>query len=368
MKTYQLSLSGIAFYVILMFTGCSEKKAETTYISSETADSTSVSQSEEDYYNPKSEEDTALVQNLEEEVTSVQKLEEEVTSGQKSEEDAASTQKQVQKAHSNKKFKKEIVSNQEPPEILKKKKVIKTANLRCKVKNVQDATNEIEDVVEKYDGYVTNAELETRTFQTNDIELSEDSVLHNKTYEITNRITIRVPSQYFEKVLREIQPIMAYIDYKNISGNDVSTSLLANELSKKRFAKFENRYQKQIDGKGKKLKEITLSEEKLLELQTQADMNKVHTLSLKDQINYSTLTVELYQPVASSSEVLANTDKSLSPQPNFSSRMGDSLKIGWFFFEELLIFLTKCWFLILIAVGGYWVYRKSQKLSKEKNG
>jgi len=356
MKTYQLSLFAIAISA-MMFTSCSEQKAETTISSSETADTTALYASENDFYNQKSEEDVASDQKPAEDTISEPKSEEDFALGQEpKEEDVTFDEKSKEE---------EVVPNQEPTLGLEKKKIIKTADLRCKVTDVQDATNHIEDVVEKYDGYVTHAELETRTFQNEEVEISEDSVLHNRTYEITNRITIRVPSRYFEKVLREIQPVMVYIDHKNIAADDVSASLLATELSKKRFSKFEDRYAKEIDKKGKKLKDITTSEEKLLDLQTQADMNKVQALSLKDQINYSTLTIELYQPMANTVEVLANKDNRLAIQPTFSYRFFNSLKTGWFFIEDIFIFFTTFWFFILIALAGYWIYRTYAKSVKE---
>ncbi len=385
MKTYQLSLFAIAMSA-MMFTSCSEQKAETTISSSETADTTALYASENDSYNLKSEEDVASAQKPAEDTISEPKSEEDFALGQepegeiileqKSEEDVALNQKTKEEEVTSEKKSKEVIAlkqksanevvpNQEPTIGLDKKKIIKTADLRCKVTDVQDATNHIEDVVEKYDGYVTHAELETRTFQNEEVEISEDSVLHNRTYEITNSITIRVPSRYFEKVLREIQPIMVYIDHQNIAADDVSASLLATELSKKRFSKFEDRYAKEIDKKGKKLKETTTSEEKLLELQTQADMNKVQALSLKDQINYSTLTIELYQPMANTVEVLANTDNRLAVQPSFFARFSNSLQTGWFFIEDILIFFATYWFFILIALGGYWIYKTYAKSVKE---
>lgn len=298
MKTYQLSLSGIAIFAMLMFMGCSEKKAEITMDSTEMSDS--------------------LASN------------------------GATT-------------------GLEPFE---KRKFIKTADLRFKVKNVQDATNKIEDIVEKYNGFLTEAELLTNVIKTNEVEISEDSVLNNKAYEVTNQITIRIPNQYFDKVLREIQPVMTFIERKRIAADDVSFSLIASDLRKKRYSKFEKRFEKEIDEKGKKLVETTASEEKLLDYQTQADYNKVQTMSLNDQVNYSTLTIELYQPVTNIVEMLPNMENPFAYQPNLFVRIWQSIRTGWFFFEEVLVFITKFWMFMLLTLGGYWLYKVYFKASK----
>ncbi len=297
MKTYQFSLSVIAIQAMLMFTGCSEQKAETTDLI-EMSDSLAINGA----------------------TTSLEPFE--------------------------------------------KRKFIKTADLRFKVKNVQDATNKIEDIAEKYEGFITEAELLTNVIKTNEVEISEDSVLHNKAYEITNQITMRIPNQYFDKVLREIQPVMTFVERKRIAADDVSFSLIASDLRKKRFSKFENRFEKEIEQKSKKLVETTASEEKLLDYQTQADNNKVQTMSLNDQVNYSTLTVELYQPVTNTVEMLPNMENPFAYQPNLFLRIWQSVRTGWFLFEEVLIFVTKLWMFMLLALCGYWLYKVYFKTSK----
>ncbi|MEA5256359.1 DUF4349 domain-containing protein [Arcicella aquatica] len=300
MKTYQLPLLAIAISAVMMFMGCSEKKAETTMILPDSADTIT-------------NDGFAGLQS----------------------------------------------------ESTKDRKFIKTGELKGKVKNVQEATNQIEDIVEKYDGFVTHAELENNVIQINDVEISEDSVLHNKAYVVVNRISMRVPNQYFEKALREIQPIMTFVDYKNITADDVSFSLMAKELTKKRFSDFEKRYQKGIAEKGKRLSETARAEENLLDVQTQADMNKVQTLSLKDQINYSNITVEVYQPMTNTIEVSLNMDNSFAFKPNLFLRIWSSLKIGWYVFEEIVVFLSKLWLFILIGFGTYWIYKTYRKSIKD---
>lgn len=289
MKTSQFSLFVIVIYAMLMFTSCSEQKAETTDLT-EMSDSLAVNGA----------------------TTSLEPFE--------------------------------------------KRKFIKTADLRFKVKNVQDATNKIEDIIEKYNGFITEAELLTNVIKTNEVVISEDSVLHNKAYEITNQITMRIPNQYFDKVLREIQPVMVFVDRKRIAADDVSFSLMESDLRKKRFSKFEKLYEKEIVEKGKKLVETTDSQEKLLDYQTQADHNKVQTMSLNDQVNYSKLTIELYQPVTNTVEMLPNMENPFAYQPNLFLRIWQSVRTGWFLFEEVLVFITKFWIFIVLGLGGYWLY------------
>jgi hypothetical protein len=238
------------------------------------------------------------------------------------------------------------------------RKFIRSADVKFKVKNVQLASNVVEDLVDKYQGFTTKSELTSKILNINEIEISQDSILQNKSYEISNEISIRIPNETFDKTLREIQPLMEFLDSKSTSAEDVSLSLMSSELRKKRYSKFEKRYEKAIENKGKKLTETTNSEETLLNHQSNADDNQMLTLQLKDNVNYSTITLHLYQPVSVVQEMLPNLENTHAFMPNLFVRLWQSVRTGWYIFEEVLIGITKLWLLILIAFVGFWFYKK----------
>jgi Domain of unknown function (DUF4349) len=243
------------------------------------------------------------------------------------------------------------------------RKFIRKAELNFKVKNVQASTNVVEDLVEKYKGFVIKAQLTTNVLNTNEVEISEDSVLLNKSYNISNEITLRIPNEYFEKVQRDIQPLMTFLDNRTISAEDVSLDLMASELRKNRYTKFENSYEKTIDSKGKKLGETTTAEENLFNHQSEADINHVETLKTKDEVNYSTITLHLYQPVAVIQEMLPNIENTHAFKPNLFIRLWQSIREGWYILEEILVALTRLWFLILLGIGAFWMYKRRVKVN-----
>jgi hypothetical protein len=243
------------------------------------------------------------------------------------------------------------------------RKFIRSADVKFKVKNVQLASNVVEDLVDKYQGFTTKSELSSKILNINEVEVSQDSILQNKSYEVSNEISIRIPNETFDKTLREIQPLMEFLDSKSISAEDVSLSLMSSELRKKRYSKFEKRYEKAIESKGKKLTETAASEETLFNHQANADDNQIQTLQLKDNVNYSTITLHLYQPVSVVQEVLPNLENTHAFMPNLFIRLWQSVRTGWYIFEEVLVGITKLWLLILIAFVGFWYYRKNKKLN-----
>ena len=243
------------------------------------------------------------------------------------------------------------------------RKFIRKAELRFKVKNVQTSSNVVEDLVNKYKGFIIKAQLSTNVLNMNEVELSEDSVLRNKSYEVNNEISLRIPNESFDKLQRDIQPLMTFLDSQTVSAEDVSLNLMASEVRKKRYSKFEKRYEKTIDSKGKKLPETSTAEENLLNHQSEADINQIETLRTKDEVNYSTITLHLYQPVTVTQEMLPNIENTHAFKPHLFIRMWQSVREGWYILEELIIFFTRLWFLILLALGAFWLYKRRVKVS-----
>lgn len=245
----------------------------------------------------------------------------------------------------------------------KDRKFIRKADTRFKVKNVQTATNVVEDLIGKYKGFIIHNELSTHLFSVNEIEISEDSILRNKSYETSNEIILRIPNESFEKTLRELQPLMAFLDNQTVSADDVSLSLMSNELQKKRFTKFEKRFEKGIDEKGKKLTEMSSAEESLFNHQSTADDNQILNLKLKDEVNYSTITLHLYQSMATIQETLPNIENSHAFKPNLFLRIWQSIREGWYFLEEIIVVIFRLWFVILLGLGSFWLYKKRVKIN-----
>lgn len=241
------------------------------------------------------------------------------------------------------------------------RKFIRTAELRFKVDNTQKASNTIEDVCKKYGGFVTHSELTSQIANTNEVVFGNDSLLKTTAYEMVNDLVLRVPNNHLNEVLRDIQPLMLFVDKSTLNADDVSFSLLASEARKKRFTKFENNYEKHIANKGKKLPETSEAETTLLSIQNQADENAVETLSLKDQINYSTITIHLYQPMMVQYDKIPNIENTYALQPNLFLRIGYSLQTGWYWFEEVLLFFFQIWFIFPFVWGFWWLYKKFVK-------
>ena len=239
-----------------------------------------------------------------------------------------------------------------------KQKFIRTADIKFKVKNVVKSTYAIENTVQKFGGFVTYTNLQSTIHEQIKTKISQDSTLETTKYTVENNITIRVPNTQLDTVIKSIAKQIDFMDFRVIKADDVSLKLLSNQLSQKRSANTEKRVEKAIDEKGKKINDIMEAENTLANQKEANDNRTIDNLSLQDQINFSTVTLQLYQNETIRQEIMAGEKNSNAYKPNLGIQILDSLKNGWYILESVFVFLITLWPFILIGFGGFLLYKK----------
>ena len=237
-------------------------------------------------------------------------------------------------------------------------KFIRTAEMKFRVKSVFKATYQIEDITAHFNGFVTYTDLNSTIDYKTITPLSTDTSLETIHFTVSNSIIIRVPNIKLDSTLKTIATLIDYLDYRRIKADDVRLQLLSNQLTQQRVGKHEERLKNAIDTKGKKLNETTKAEENLLSRQEQADNSKISNLSLQDQINFSTVSLSIYQRQETKRWVISNDKNIDGYEPGFGKQLLKSLKFGWEIIEALLVFITKLWGFILFAIIFYILYKK----------
>lgn len=242
-----------------------------------------------------------------------------------------------------------------------KQKFIRTADIKFKVKNVVKSTYAIENAVAKFGGFVTYTNLQSNIHDQIKTKISQDSTLETTKFSVENNITIRVPNTQLDTVIKSIAKQIDFLDFRVIKADDVSLKLLANQLSQKRSATNEKRVEKAIDTKGKKINDIMEAENALANQKEANDSKTIENLSIQDQVNFSTITLQLYQNETIKQEITAGEKDSAYYKPNLGIQIMDSLKTGWYILQSILVFLLNLWPFILISLGGFLLYKKYGK-------
>jgi hypothetical protein len=242
-----------------------------------------------------------------------------------------------------------------------KRKLIRTANIKFKVKNVAKSTYVIEDATTKFGGFVAYTNLESNIVDAVQTKISQDSTLITTKYSVVNDITIRVPNNRLDTLIKIIAKQVEFLDARLIKQDDVTLQLLSNKMAQSRSENTEKRIEKAIDTKGKKLDQIIDAEANLESKKEQNGNKKLENLSLNDQVNFSTLSLKIYQNQAVKQEIVANEKSINAYRPNIGFQILDGLKTGWFMLEAIIAFVVQLWSIALIALMSWFGYKRFLK-------
>ncbi len=247
------------------------------------------------------------------------------------------------------------------------RKFIRTAEMKFRVKSVINSTYNIETIAARRGGFVTYTSLNTTVDNVTTTAVSADSLLETTYFTVSNTITLRVPNTLLDTTLKEIAAGIEFLDYRIIKADDVALMMLSNTLAQKRAARAEERLSKAIDEKGRKLNETTRAEDLLLSRQDMADHARMSNLSLADQVNFSTISLNIYQRQSIKRELLASNKDITAYEPGFGRKLVQSLKTGWKVLEAIVLFLANLWAVFLLGLAIYLLYRWLKAMNTARN-
>lgn len=222
------------------------------------------------------------------------------------------------------------------------RQIIKTANYRIQVKDVNESSRKANQLATKHGGYVS------------------DSELNNSSYEITNVLTIRVPAARFDSLLDDLGSDAIHTAYKRISSQDVTEEYVDITTRLKTKKEVRDRYVDILRTKARTVKDVLDAEEQIRIIQEEIEAKEGRLRFLKDQVGMSTIRLELYQAIE------------YRPEPNafhesFWTKLTIGLKNGWELLQGIVLFFINIWPLLLIG-GLLWWQRRWvwSKIRREK--
>ena len=228
---------------------------------------------------------------------------------------------------------------------------------KTKVANTEQATYKIERIARQFDGFVTKTDLESRIIGENSTPISSDSVLQIRQYEVSNTISLRIPTHRLDTFLSEISSVYKFLDYRRVHADDLTADFLSNEMRALVRANSVKRIENASDNKGKRLDNIVEAEQTALEMNDAEINQQIRNMETDYSIQYSLVNMEVYQEAVISKSVKVNPSV-LEPLPNFSYRFQEALSRGWAVLMGLILLIVNLWSIILIALLGWFIYKK----------
>jgi len=238
------------------------------------------------------------------------------------------------------------------------RKFIRTADIRFRVKDVAKTTERIEHITSAFGGFITLTQLNSSIDRTTTTPVTADSSLECTYYTVSNDISLRVPNTYLDTVTYLIAKEISFLNSRTIKADEVSFQLLANKMARSRADRNTRRMENVVKERRGKVGEVIEAEDRIDEKAEQRDEAIVNHLALTDQVNFSTVSLSLYQRPSISKEMVLS-DKIIEPfQPGLGARLLDSLKTGWQVVEVLFLFVVKLWGVLVLAIFGYFVWKR----------
>ncbi|GAB3919777.1 DUF4349 domain-containing protein [Mucilaginibacter myungsuensis] len=231
-------------------------------------------------------------------------------------------------------------------------KLVRTAELRFKVKDVVKSGKDISALTAGYGGMVTHHQMNSDTEGTKDTRLSNDSVMRVTSLSISADMMVKVPSAKLEEYMDKVSAMGVYVSLRRMDIEDKTLDYLSNKL------KLSSR--KELLDKQKKGKVTIKRPEAVLMLTDDMIDHQIENQRVNDAVKYSVVSLDLYQSNIINKEVIANDDPSAYGLP-FSSRFGLAINNGWSVFKEVIIVATNLWVLVVTGLAIWLIIRYARR-------
>lgn len=232
--------------------------------------------------------------------------------------------------------------------------VIRKADIRCRVPNVQEAVAGLEAFAVMAGGFVQESHTRNELVSKKLVEYGNDSVKTAQVYRPAADVLIRVPYFALDTLSDEVNRIAAFIDYRNMSRDDVTLAFIANMLKNEQAG--DNK--PTVSAGAEKVEGRQYTDAKH---EQQVD-RRIANLAMLDDSRFATLKLELYQPEQVAVFVTQNADKMVAA--GFGEQISKSLGYGADILKGGLLMIVTLWPVWLVAVPVVLLYRKRVKRTK----
>ncbi|MCD6063564.1 MAG: hypothetical protein K0R82_1475 [Flavipsychrobacter sp.] len=218
------------------------------------------------------------------------------------------------------------------------RKIARSADIRCRVRNVQDATLALETTVTQLGGLVTQSTIESPAIEQRTLSYKPDSLKQVISYTPIAHLVLRVPAYHLDSLLHLLPQVTEFTEYRDLRQDDKTLAYLANALRNEALRPA------QLKSKIADTGINTL----------QAVDRRIDNLQILDDVHYATVSIELAQPAQVYTTTIINTDYAAT-EP-FGRQLANSLYNGWAALQSLFVALVAVWPLWLMIATGWWLY------------
>lgn len=230
--------------------------------------------------------------------------------------------------------------------------LVKTAEMRLKVKDITLTSEHITSLTQAYRGMVMHHHMQSSANNSRDIKLSNDSVRRVSSFETTADITVKIPSDSLQHFMNRVGHMGIYVNVRNLDIEDKTLEYLSSKM------KLESRTQ--IIKQQKKGKIVIKDPSAVLWLKDDMIDERINNSRINDAVKYSVVDINLYQSNTIVQEIIANDDPG-AYRESFVNRLLMAFTNGWGLFTDFVIGFTNLWVFILAGCTAWFVYKQYKR-------
>lgn len=238
-------------------------------------------------------------------------------------------------------------------------KIIKTADMRFRVKDVQRTKEKLGELIKSEGGTLWEFSIQSNVERSEKVGYSADSLLELTSYRVEGSIVAKVPSEKLDAFTNKVAGMAVFVDQQSMKLDDQSISYLSNKLKNQNRVEAVTQLNKHANKKSNNVETALTVKDDYID-------KKIENMSIDSRVKYSDITLNFYQDNTVSKLVVGNDNLS-DYRPGFFRRLGLNIQNGWVIFKEFVLVLANLWMLILVVLAGYFTfryYRKRRKLTR----
>jgi len=239
-------------------------------------------------------------------------------------------------------------------------KIIKTADMQFRVKNVQNTKEQLSKTISSQGGTVAEFSIQSTILATDKVKQSVDSLKEITSYRTNGYLVAKIPSEKLDEFTNTIAKMAVFVDYQAMKMDDQSISFLSNKMKAENRVEAVARINKLATKKSPNVETSLLIKDDYVD-------KKIENLLIDSRVKFSTITLSFYQDNTIKTMVVAN-DHIYDYKPAFGKRLWLGIVNGWTIFKEIILALVNLWMLILVGIALFFVVRyfiRKDKRSKE---
>lgn len=240
-------------------------------------------------------------------------------------------------------------------------KIVKTADMRFRVKDVQKTKEQLSATIKTEGGTVAEFSIESNIQETDKVKQSTDSLKEITSYRTEGYLVAKVPSEKLDDFTNTIAKMAVFVDHQAMKLDDQSVAYLSNKLKAQNSVDAINKINKVATKKSANVESSLYIKDDYVD-------KKIENMQIDNKVKFSTITLNFYQDNTVKTTIVAN-DNLYDYRPAFGTRLWLGIVNGWTIFKEIIIAISNLWMLVLAGVATFFAIRyfvKKNKLATEE--